>query len=144
MQPRQCFVYGTLKRGQCREVLWPRSPLAVVPAWIRGDLYTRPDYPALDSGSGRVLGELWQFGPGDIADVIRVLDQIEGTNQPGYPDLYCRVVIETYSPVGQPLGRASTYRYAQNLTADGFRQITPDAGAAPDSFVTWSQPQASR
>lgn len=44
------FVYGTLKRGQCRETMWPRPPVSVRPAFIRGRLYDLGPYPAIWCG----------------------------------------------------------------------------------------------
>lgn len=90
------FVYGTLKRGQCRSSLWPRSPIEVRAAWIYGKLYSRDDYPAMKAGGDRVIGETWRFAAVDIQPTLDVLDQIEGFNQGLGKNLYERQVVETY------------------------------------------------
>jgi gamma-glutamylcyclotransferase (GGCT)/AIG2-like uncharacterized protein YtfP len=107
------FVYGTLKRGQCRERSWPRKPLTVEPAWTPGRLYDLGNYPAMFAGDGRVLGELWQFAAEDMPETLRVLDNIEGfRDQPD--DLYRRVVIECTTKAGDILV-AHAFRYARSL-----------------------------
>lgn len=121
------FVYGTLKRDQCRGHLWPARPISVVAAWTRGVLMGRADYPAMVPGDDRVLGEVWTFDDRDMPEVLRVLDEIEGTNQPGYADLYVRVVVETFDQNGSPLGPANAYHYAGDPAGDGFIRITPES-----------------
>lgn len=119
------FVYGTLKRGHCRERCWPCRATRVRPSWTRGKLYGRHDYPAMIGGNDRVAGELWEFSAKQIEEVIETLDAIEGTNQPGEVDLYHRVVTEVYDLAGEPLGDAWTYHYASDPAADGFRPLIP-------------------
>ena len=131
----QIFVYGTLKRGQCRDILWPCDPIAVIPAMTRGTLYDRQDYPAMTVGQDLVAGECWRFREQDIASVLRTLDEIEGANQPGTPDLYHRVEVDCWqcseADVAGRLrrlkvvGRAFAYHYARDIAEDGFSQISP-------------------
>ena len=128
------FVYGTLQRGQCREGLWPAVPSRVEPAWTRGALYHRADYPAMTAGADRVLGQRWEFPPAVLDRVIAVLDQIEGANQPGQPDLYRRVAVELLSLQGQPLGAAFGYHYAADPAGDGFQRLVPPTAG---DFVQW-------
>ncbi len=127
------FVYGTLKRGQCRSGLWPAEPLLVQPAWTWGKLFGRSDYPALVAGEDRVIGELWTFRADDIACVLDSLDQIEGTNRPGQRDLYVRMFVETWNLDDQPLEKANVYHYATEPTGDGFVRIKP----GENGFVRW-------
>ncbi len=117
------FVYGTLKRGQCRESLWPVQPITIREGSTRGKLYGRDDYPAMTPGEDRVAGELWLFAPEQIERVLETLDQIEGTNQPNQPDLYHRVATEVHAAAGTSLGMAWTYHYATAPEADGFEAI---------------------
>lgn len=120
------FVYGTLKRGQCRSGLWPAEPLSVQEAWTLGSLFGRADYPAMIAGTDRVLGELWHFAEADIPHVIETLDQIEGTNQPGQDDLYIRREVETWDLQDHSLRIASVYHYAVDPTEHGFVRIKSD------------------
>lgn len=128
------FVYGTLKQGECRHPLWPAEPLSIQQAWVHGALYGGPEYPAMTPGNDRVLGELWTLQATDMDTVLRVLDEIEGTNQPGRPDMYRRVEIESWSLDDQPLTTAYTYHYAADLARDGFSRLLP---ADDESFVRW-------
>lgn len=130
---RAVFVYGTLKRGQCRGGLWPAEPLSIEVAWVRGTLFGRHDYPAMTAGEDRILGERWEFDAADFDRVIQTLDQIEGTNQPGRPDLYLRVHLQTWDLQGHSLGDAVGYRYATDPRQDGFILLDP----AEDGFVRW-------
>lgn len=132
------FVYGTLKRGQCRSELWPAQPLSVQAAWTRGTLFGRRDYPAMTAGSDRVLGELWKFRADDIARVLETLDEIEGASQPGQKDLYARIEVETWDLTDQPLENANVYHYAIDPTSDGFVRLEP----GEDGFARWpTQPK---
>jgi gamma-glutamylcyclotransferase (GGCT)/AIG2-like uncharacterized protein YtfP len=128
------FVYGTLCRGQCRERCWPCPPLDITPAWTFGTLYDRHDYPAMRLGHDRVRGECWRFAPEQMNLVREVLDQVEGTDQPGTANLYDRVVVEVYSlasidraqaTTADQLGTALAYHYAVQPEQDGFQRIVP-------------------
>ncbi len=129
------FVYGTLKRGQCRERCWRIDPKSVIAAWTRGSLHTRSDYPALVAGDDKVLGELWFYDAKELAQVLKVLDEVEQTNQPGLDDLYHRVVVDAFTLAGDPLGSVFTYHYAMNLLADGFKKIEPRGR----EYVQWPE-----
>lgn len=128
------FVYGTLKRGECRQPLWPATPLRIEAAWTLGSLFARGDYPAMTAGHDRVLGERWKFDRSDMPQVIAALDRIEGANQPGQPDLYRRVTIELFALTGLPLTKAFGYHYATDPTSDGFDRLRP---SSPENFVQW-------
>ena len=130
------FVYGTLKQGQCRAPMWPATPREIVPAWVRGQLFGRSDYPALRKGNDRVRGELWRFSPEDMPRVLETLDEIEGTNQPGEPDLYHREQVEVFDLQGVSLGTAHTYLYATDPLLDGFDAIEADPEST-ESEVSW-------
>ena len=128
------FVYGTLKQGQSRSRLWPHQPLSIAPAWTYGHLYGRIDYPAMTPGGDRVAGQVWQFRRDQMPAVLRVLDRIEGTNQPGQADLYRRVEIETFRDDGAFLVLAAGYHYASDPAADGFQRMRPNE---PNALVQW-------
>ncbi|HUE74163.1 MAG TPA: gamma-glutamylcyclotransferase family protein [Pirellulaceae bacterium] len=129
--PHAIFVYGTLKRGQCRERAWPRRPLGVESAWTLGRLYDLGPYPALIEGTDRVLGEVWRFAPEDMRESLRVLDGIEGFRDQS-DDLYRREVVECTTESGIVV-RAYTYCYARPLPA-GARLVTANASG----FLVWS------
>jgi gamma-glutamylcyclotransferase (GGCT)/AIG2-like uncharacterized protein YtfP len=130
------FVYGTLKRGQCRGAMWPVEPLNVSVVFTLGTLFDRHDYPAMTSGTDDVVGEKWDFRPEQMPRVLEVLDAIEGANQPRVPDLYRRVVVTTWDlcESGAAEHRADaetsrmsyTYHYASDPEDDGFTRILPD------------------
>ena len=117
------FVYGTLKNGQCRESCWPAKPLSITAAWTQGQLFSRADYPAMIAGSDKVTGELWTFADPNVDMVIRELDRIEETNQPGRPDLYRRVIVPVFNLDDEFLVRAYTYLYATDPADDGFTPV---------------------
>jgi len=130
------FVYGTLKRGECREACWPRAALNIEPAWTLGALIDLGPYPALLAGKERVLGELWSFDPQDIAIVFEQLDRVEGTNQPGLPNEYDRVRVvatgQTFGEVG-----ASTYRYANLQQAAQYTALAASHVIDGRAYVKW-------
>ena len=133
---RQFFVYGTLKRGQRNESIWPHRPVAVHDCWVTGQLMGRSDYPAMIAGEDHVLGELWSFGDSDVPDVIAQLDRLEGTsgNQPD--DLYHRILVSTFDLDDNPLGEAYTYHYVPDPIMHGFVRI--EAGEPRSSDVRGS------
>ncbi len=123
----QVFVYGTLKRDQCRGQMWPRTPTSIAPGWVRGTLFGRHDYPAMTPGDDRVRGELWRFEMSDMDAVMKVLDQIEGC-----PVLYVRAVVDVFDSDDAGLGQAHAYHYAVDPKGDGFVRVVP-----VDGLVAW-------
>ena len=141
------FVYGTLKRGQCRGAMWPVEPQEVSTVYTHGTLFDRQDYPAMTSGTDRVAGERWDFRPEQIPRVLDVLDAIEGANQPGLPDLYRRVIVGTWElfqdaeacPEKGRSRAAYTYHYCREPLDDGFTRVVSDQslGERGISCVCW-------
>ena len=132
------FVYGTLKRGECRESCWPRAPLRVEAAATKGQLYDLGPYPALCPGAGTVAGEVWTFAPRDMPATRAALDEIE--DHYGEPDdAYTRRVVDCRLAAGGPgehkTIRAYAYFYSR-ATEDlsSARQLS----AGPDGTVSWS------
>ncbi len=73
--PRHVFVYGTLRRGDVRDItsLYP-APQFVGLASVAGTLYDLGPYPGVVlGGSGRVTGEVYAIS----AELERQLDVIE-------------------------------------------------------------------
>ena len=90
--PCHLFVYGTLKRSQCREQCWPHPPLRVDTATIQASLYDLGEYPAIIAGTDLVLGEVWELRRKHMEDTLRVLDEIEGYRGCG-DDLFVRQIV---------------------------------------------------
>ncbi len=71
------FVYGTLRRGECRDL---RSSFGggefVGEGWVDGVLYDIGEYPGLrlDAAGGRVAGEIFEVS----AETLDRLDELEG------------------------------------------------------------------
>ena len=91
------FVYGTLRRGQCRENQWPCRARSIVRAFVSAKLYDLGPYPAIVEGQDAVAGERWDLAPEDLAKTFFVLDQIEGFVEGRTCNLYERRIIETHS-----------------------------------------------
>ncbi len=130
------FVYGTLKRGQCRQTCWPKTPRLIRGAWTRGELIDLGPYPALLAGADRVWGELWSFDAEVIHIVHRTLDRIEVTNQPGIPNLYDRVHVTVTLAAGEEL-IASTYRFANCDQAARAQPLQPSIRINDQLYVVW-------
>ena len=127
------FVYGTLKRGHCREKNWPHAPLDVQPAVARGRLFDLGPYPALVPGDEQVLGELWRFGPEQIDRTLAVLDRVEGHDL-GDLSLYTREVIVCYDRAGKAC-QAYAYVVARQDDLCDALLIGPNA----DGFCVWTK-----
>jgi gamma-glutamylcyclotransferase (GGCT)/AIG2-like uncharacterized protein YtfP len=109
--PNAVFVYGTLRRGECRAIFWPNSALSIETAFVRGALYDLGPYPALVPGDDLIRGELWRLDPAHTAQTLEVLDEVEGYSvSPG--DLYERTVVECRTESGQTY-QANIYYYAR-------------------------------
>ncbi|MEX2186090.1 MAG: gamma-glutamylcyclotransferase family protein [Pirellulales bacterium] len=119
------FVYGTLKRGECRQRCWPRVPIAVEPAVIRGRLYDLGPYPALGPGDDRVRGELWCFDVDAMPETLRVLDEVEGATQLG--DFYYRRIILTCECDDGQRREAFAYEFADLDRLKDKPIVPPDA-----------------
>ncbi|GAB5405475.1 MAG: hypothetical protein Aurels2KO_37060 [Aureliella sp.] len=135
--PAYFFVYGTLKRGQCREKCWPYKPQQVMRAWTLGRLFDLGDYPALLDGSDQVWGEVWEYRADEAEAVLAVLDEIEVTNQPGTTNLYDRILCTATVADSTQLA-AYTYRFAHPIPQDQY--IAPHPGDDKKQ-VAWPQDQ---
>lgn len=136
------FVYGTLKRGQCRESCWPEVPLQIRPAWVHGCLFDLGPYPALIHGQDRIAGQLWSFRSDQIDLVRKALDRIEVTNQPGIPNEYDRIVVQACLLDGQ-YESAECYFFSdiRQLT-QAYRPISPSLSHKGETYVIW--PKSSK
>ncbi|MEM0927101.1 MAG: gamma-glutamylcyclotransferase family protein [Planctomycetota bacterium] len=128
------FVYGTLKRGECRASLWPFEPTDVQAASIRGDLWGREDYPALLPGESDVLGELWTFQEWQMERTLEVLDDIEGCRENSPSDLYHRHTVEVLMIPADSIRLAFVYQYARSPERDGFRRL-----ACVNGYQSWPE-----
>lgn len=132
------FVYGTLKRGQCREDCWPRPPLSVQPAFVRGRLLCLGPFPGLVEGGQWVRGEAWKIAHHDLAETIQTLDQIEGFQQPREANQYERIEIDLFARLGGPaIGRAITYRLADSRLRHRGRHVEANSGPSGDAYAEW-------
>ena len=127
------FVYGTLKRRECREMMWPRTPIVVEEAWVLGELYDAGAYPALVAGNDKVLGELWTFPSRDFEAIVRVLDEIEEYRANDPFSLYNRELIDCETISGRRT-TAHTYLYARLKDLPLFKRLLADDG---DEFTSW-------
>jgi len=130
------FVYGTLKRGQCREKCWPAPPLQICSAWTMGKLIDLGPYPALLDGADRVFGEVWSFDSLDIARVREELDEVEVTNQPGIPNEYDRVPVLVQLFDGTEV-TAECYRYVSRSSAVRRTPMAPSLWIQNHRYVVW-------
>lgn len=77
------FVYGTLKRDQHNECVWPAKALEVQWGTTRGVLYDLGYFPAMVAGEGVVGGEVWFMDEDDMVATLKALDRLEGYNPRG-------------------------------------------------------------
>jgi len=141
------FVYGTLKRGECRVSMWPRKPLRIREAFIHARLYDLGPYPAIrvdevdgDEAMGGdwdwVSGEVWFFDRIDVPATLVALDEIEVTNQRGYRNLYDQVLVRAYDRPGSRTSQlALAYQYNSQSRLIHSRCLRPGEGK---TFVFWS------
>jgi gamma-glutamylcyclotransferase (GGCT)/AIG2-like uncharacterized protein YtfP len=143
------FVYGTLKRGECRAIHWPRTPRDVSVAFVRAKLFDLGPYPALwcgdtdtdgdfDDDSDWVEGEVWTLDDADVEETCRVLDEVEETNQPGLLNQYDRIVVRAFTkPDGDTSELAFAYQFATRQGLDESMRIRPIGNS---QFARWPDP----
>ncbi len=131
------FVYGTLKRGQCRETCWPCKPERIVRAWTQGELYDTGPYPALFEGHDLVAGELWTFDADSLTQVLIELDIVE-EYRPGAEatNLYNRVIVPCIDQSGAR-ARAYTYLYGRLDERRFFERVVPNYSWDQRFFAVW-------
>lgn len=126
------FVYGTLKRGEQRQRMWPHEPVEVRRATVLAALYDLGPYPAMGEGEDPVAGELWFPKAEHTEATLAALDAIECFGQDDV-DLYVRRIAQCREAAGELL-RAYTYFYAdEELLADA-RRVRPDS----DGCCRWT------
>lgn len=106
--PPRVFVYGTLKRGHCRQHLL--GPTDHVPATIMGELVDLGAYPGLRSGDGVVHGELHR--PAEMSALLARLDPVEdfeGWDQVER-SMYHRAIVRAQTASGVELAWTYVYR----------------------------------
>lgn len=135
---RFIFVYGTLKRGQCREHCWPRVPLSVKPAFVRGRLLCLGPFPGLVQGEQWVRGEAWEIAENELAETLRVLDEIEGFQQPREANQYERIETDRFARIGgSAIGHAITYVLADAKLRKRGRAVEPSFTASGEAYAEW-------
>ncbi len=145
------FVYGTLQVGQCREHAWPYTAQSIRRGWTLGRLYDLGPFPAIVPGQDRILGELRTYLPEHMDDTLRVLDEIEGTNQPGEANEYDRLLVpvhiidtaigvENERPLTSPPAetrQAFAYFYADPAALRSSRYVAPNLPRAGQLYARW-------
>ena len=127
--PIPIFVYGTLKRGEVRERMWPHAPVEIRLATTRAALYDLGPYPALGEGDDVVAGELWFIEKEHMEQTLAALDEIEGYHQSD-SDLYVRRQVDCEDSTGES-HRAYTYFYATALASN--KRMSPNS----DGLCVW-------
>ena len=151
------FGYGTLKRGQCRETMWPRAPLSIRPGFVRGWLFDLGPYPAMWCGDCHELendapenapcqcdwieGEVWTLTKKNMSITIEELDEIEETNQPQTCNQYDQILVRAYeTPFQAGQTRQSvlalTYQFSDIRNLPSYRRIHPTGST---DTVAWPQ-----
>ena len=86
----QIFVYGTLKKGQCRDHILPSfkskfiGETKTLPKYRLNHLRAFPGITHQENGTA-IQGELWEIND----ECLLALDAIEG-----HPELFCRDLVE--------------------------------------------------
>ncbi len=131
------FVYGTLKRGEVRERMWPRQATMIELATTRGRLFDLGPYPALCDGDDLIAGELWHVNAEHLAVTLDALDEIECYGKDDV-DLYVRRIVECRTSDGH-VRRAYTYFFADPSLLKDRQRMMPNAAGV----CLWQRHSAS-
>ncbi len=108
--PEGVFVYGTLKRGHCREHLLGATEHES--ATIAGELIDLGAYPGLRAGEGVVRGELHRPGADGMSALLARLDPVEDFE--GWEgverSMYHRAIVRAETERGPTLAWTYLYR----------------------------------
>ena len=85
------FVYGTLRKQECRENIMNKISLNFKNITIRAKMYDIGEFPAIILKNGIVYGEFHKIGENSIS----ILDEIEGFQKYNKLSMYYRVLINT-------------------------------------------------
>jgi gamma-glutamylcyclotransferase (GGCT)/AIG2-like uncharacterized protein YtfP len=100
------FVYGTLRKGECRNYLLEDYRFLGYAKAKGFLLYNIGAFPGMIEGGGEVVGEVYEIHE----SLLEKLDLVEGV-----PDLFCRELIEVTLENGQTI---SAYAYIYNRKID--------------------------
>ena len=129
--PSHCFVYGTLKRGQSNYSLIAESVREALSATIRGRLYDVGPFPALAHGDDVVHGELLLIAPEAMADVLVVLDDLEGYDAADpIGSFYLREIVTAITADGQ---EHAAYVYFYNRDAAALQHLPAGEWRGPSA-----------
>jgi gamma-glutamylcyclotransferase (GGCT)/AIG2-like uncharacterized protein YtfP len=129
VEPSHCFVYGTLKRGQSNYPLIAAAVRAALPATIRGRLYDVGPFPALAHGDETVYGELLLIASEALADLLVVLDDLEGYDAVDpVGSFYLREIVVATTADGR---EHAAYSYFYNRDIAGLHHLPEGAWIGP-------------
>jgi gamma-glutamylcyclotransferase (GGCT)/AIG2-like uncharacterized protein YtfP len=87
-------------------------------------------------GEDRVAGQVWSFRESDLEQTLKVLDRIEGTNQPGAANDYDRCqVIANLASDEQLL--ADAYLFAKPQFLAQFTYLPPELNVDGTLYAIW-------
>lgn len=131
MKTLPIFVYGTLKRGERNQSIWPdRNPIVRIATLENASLYDYGPYPCMVDGDEIVGGELWAVRKQWYPATIEALDRLEGY-QPDGDSLYIRRVVSCQTATGN----IEAYAYFFNLPlTDEYQKLAPDE----NGIVSWN------
>jgi len=132
------FVYGTLKRGERNECVWPHRPDAIKAGTVAGRLYDMGAFPAMvlpaegEECNDRVEGEVWSFSnAAEWGAVLARLDRLEGYRNDG-KGLYKRNYVQV------DVGGRTIPALAYNMTEERMRSWNGTPIAGDGSVIRWT------
>ena len=126
MTNRYLFVYGTLREDAGNEMyrVLARHAEFVGMAFVRGELYSLGEYPALvprPDAAGLVKGELYEINADAVEHTLTVLDDYEGLGPDDpEPHEYRRELVQVTLDNGQQF---DGWAYVLNRSVEGLGQI---------------------
>ena len=87
------FVYGTLRKGHCREQSMDKISLGSKDENIVGKMYNIGEFPAITLEEGEVVGEIHRIKKEPVS--LESLDNIEGFYGYENSSLYYRILISS-------------------------------------------------
>jgi gamma-glutamylcyclotransferase (GGCT)/AIG2-like uncharacterized protein YtfP len=107
------FVYGTLRKQECREQIMSKISLGSKNITINAKMYNIGAFPAIVLDQGTVYGEIHKIR--DEASSFHIIDCIEGFTEYDESSLYHRILIDSSQGI--------CWAYVWNDTTDSYKII---------------------
>ena len=131
--------------GERSDRIWPRKSQRFEPAIIHAAMFDLKEYPAIVTGSDRILGQLHHVAEADMATILNELDAFEGFVSGDPNSLYVRREVSVFTAEIAADNRSPQTAWVYLLNqpdlvaklGSDFERIEPNCHFAGQRCVSW-------